>query len=154
MTTDPPTLEIEIQRATTSKTTPADEAFQKWVRAALSGIRNEAVLAIRIVDIEEGQQINRRYRDKDYATNVLSFPADLPTGISDAQLGDLLICAPVVANEAKEQGKPEADHWAHLTVHGVLHLLGYDHENDADTGVMESLEIKILNGLGISNPYQ
>ena len=154
MRTNLPTLEIGIQRATTSKTTPADEEFQKWVKAALSGIRNEAVLAIRIVDSEEGQQINRRYRDKDYTTNVLSFPADLPTGIADAQLGDLLICAPVVANEAREQGKRETDHWAHLTVHGVLHLLGYDHENDADAGVMESLEIKILNGLGISNPYQ
>ena len=148
-----PILEIEIQRATTSATTPQDEQLQKWVESALSGIKDKAVLAIRIVDSEEGQQINRQYRDKDYATNVLSFPADLPLGIADSQLGDLLICAPVVASEAKEQGKKEVDHWAHLTVHGVLHLLGYDHENETDAGVMESLEIQILKRLGIDNPY-
>lgn len=149
-----PSLEIEIQRATTSTTTPADEQFQKWVEAALSGIKEEAILAIRIVDSEEGQQINRQYRDKDYATNVLSFPADLPDGIADTQLGDLLICAPVVASEAKQQGKKEADHWAHLTVHGVLHLLGYDHENDVEAVEMETLEIQVLKSLGIENPYQ
>lgn len=153
MKTDPPGLEVEIQRATTSATTPSDEQFQKWVEAALFGIEDEAALAIRIVDSEEGQQINRQFRHKDYATNVLSFPADLPKGIADSQLGDLLICAPVVAQEAKEQEKNEADHWAHLTVHGVLHLLGYDHENDADAEVMEALEIQILKRLGIDNPY-
>ena len=153
MKTDPPGLEVDIQRATTSANVPGDGQFRLWVKAALSGIRNEAVLAIRIVDNEEGQQINRQYREKDYATNVLSCPADLPPGIADAQLGDLLICAPVVAREAKEQGKPETDHWAHLTVHGVLHLLGYDHEDDADAGVMESLETQILERLGIDNPY-
>ena len=153
MKADPPTLAIEVQRATTSTAIPGDEQFRQWVEAALSGIREETVLAIRIVDSEEGQQINRQYRDKDYATNVLSFPADLPTGIADSQLGDLLICAPVVASESKEQGKKEIDHWAHLTVHGVLHLLGYDHENIADAGVMEALEIQILGSLGIPNPY-
>jgi len=148
-----PSLEIEIQRATTSTTTPTDEQFHKWVEAALSGRKDEATLAIRIVDGEEGQQINQQYRDKDYATNVLSFPANLPEGIADAQLGDLLICAPLVANEAKEQGKPETDHWAHLTVHGVLHLLVYDHENAVEAIEMETLEIQILERMGIPNPY-
>ena len=147
-------VDLEVQRATTSATTPDDEQFQLWAETVLI---NKCTLAIRIVDEKEGRRFNREYRDKDYATNVLSFPSELPAGlpteIKQSQLGDLLICAPVVAREAKEQGKPEADHWAHLTIHGILHLMGYDHEQSADALVMETLETDILARLNIHNPY-
>jgi probable rRNA maturation factor len=115
-------------------------------------------LTIRIVDEHEALRFNRDYRKKDYATNVLSFPAQLPEGlpaqIRQAQLGDLLICAPVVIREATEQCRGVTDHWAHLTIHGILHLLGYDHEQADEAVIMESLEIEILAKLGISDPYQ
>jgi len=147
-------VDLEVQRVTTSVTTPDDEQFQLWAETALA---HECTLAIRIVDEEEGRRFNREYRDKDYATNVLSFPVELPEGlppeINQSQLGDLLICAPVVAREAKEQGKPEVDHWAHLTIHGILHLMGYDHECSADALVMETLETEILAKLDIPDPY-
>ena len=147
-------VDLEVQRATTSATTPDDEHFQLWAETTLA---NECTLAIRIVDEEEGRRFNREYRGKDYATNVLSFPSELPeglpSGIKQSQLGDLLICAPVVAREAKQQGKPEVEHWAHLTIHGVLHLMGYDHERSADALVMETLETEILAKLDIPDPY-
>jgi len=150
--------ELEIQRVSTSKNIPLDEHFQLWVEAALPGEPGKYTTAIRIVDDEEAQRFNRDYRDRDYATNVLSFPAQLPEGlppeIRRSQLGDLLICAPVVAREAKEQCRPETDHWAHLTIHGILHLLGYDHEQAGEALIMESLETEILAKLGISDPYQ
>ena len=150
--------ELEVQRATTLASVPNDDQFQSWVDAALAGKPNPFTLTIRIVDEAEAQRFNREYRNKDYATNVLSFPAELPEGlpaeIRQSQMGDLLICAPVVVREAKEQRRAEADHWAHLTIHGVLHLLGYDHEQANDADVMESLETEILAKLGISDPYQ
>ena len=150
--------ELEVQRVTTADGVPGDDQFQLWVDAALAGIGHPSTLAIRIVDEQEAQRLNRDYRNQDYATNVLSFPAELPAGlpaeITQSQLGDLLICAPVVAREAAEQARPETDHWAHLTIHGILHLLGYDHEQASEAGVMETLEIEILMKLGISNPYQ
>jgi len=134
---------------------PSPISFRRWVEAALAGARHRrpAELSIRIVGTREGRTLNRSYRDKDYATNVLSFPTDLPAGVRLPLLGDIAICAPVVRREAAEQGKPVADHWAHLTVHGVLHLLGYDHIVEAEAVRMESLETRILKGLGISNPY-
>ena len=98
--------------------------------------------------------MNRQYRGKDYATNVLSFPAELPRGVTSPLLGDLVVCAPVVAREAREQGKPPRDHYAHLTVHGVLHLLGFDHQNERDATRMETLETRVLAALGIADPYQ
>ena len=149
--------ELEVQRATTLPGVPNDDQFQSWVDAALAGKSNPFTLTIRIVDEAEAQRFNREYRNKDYATNVLSFPAELPEGlpaeIRQSQMGDLLICAPVVAREATEQRRAETDHWAHLTIHGVLHLLGYDHEQANDADVMESLETEILAGLGIPDPY-
>ena len=149
--------ELEVQRATKSASVPDDDQFQLWVDAALTGKSSSFTLTIRIVDEAEAQRFNRDYRNKDYATNVLSFPAELPEGlpavIRQSQLGDLLICAPVVAREAIEQRRQDADHWAHLTIHGVLHLLGYDHEQADETLVMESLETEILAKLGISDPY-
>ena len=151
-------IELEVQRATTLASIPDDEEFQLWVDAALAGKSIQFALSIRIVDEPEAQRFNRDYRNKDYATNVLSFPAELPEGlpaeIRQSQMGDLLICAPVVAREATKQRRPEMDHWAHLTIHGVLHLLGYDHEQAEEADVMESLETEILAKLGISDPYQ
>lgn len=151
-------VQLEIQRNTESATVPSDEQFELWVRKALSGRCEQADLVIRIVDAEEAQQFNLQYRNKDYATNVLSFPNELPEGIpaevAGHGLGDLLICAPVVIAEAIQQRKVDSDHWAHLTVHGVLHLLGYDHDADPEAAVMEALETEILNGLGVSDPYQ
>ncbi|WP_266159083.1 rRNA maturation RNase YbeY [Dyella silvatica] len=134
---------------------PAAASFRRWVEAALRGAKRHklAELSIRIVDASEGQALNRDYRDKNYPTNVLSFPAELPPGMRLPLIGDLAICAPVVAREAAEQGKPARDHWAHLTVHGVLHLLGYDHLEPTEAEAMEALETRILAGLGIADPY-
>lgn len=150
-------LELEVQRSTEISDIPRDEQFQAWAESALAGREGEYSLTIRVVDEDEALRHNRDYRDKDYATNVLSFPAELPEGLPEdlrkSQLGDLLICAPVVAREAREQQLPESDHWAHLVIHGVLHLLGYDHLQDDDADTMETLEIKILSGFGIANPY-
>ena len=149
--------ELEIQRATTSTSTPADERFQHWVNAVPTQLHHKMHLSIRLVDEPEARRFNRDYRSRDYASNVLSFPADLPEGlpseIRQSQLGDLLICAPVVTREALEGQRSEADHWAHLTIHGVLHLLGYDHEQDAEAVIMESVETEILKALGVSDPY-
>lgn len=155
-------VDLQVQRATTSATTPDDEQFRLWVELVLEHTQgeheHEYLLAIRIVDEEEGRSFNHQYRHKDDATNVLSFPAELPAGlppeIKQEQLGDLLICAPVVAREAKEQGKVAADHWAHLTIHGVLHLLGYDHQQAEDAVIMEAIETSILASMAISNPYE
>jgi probable rRNA maturation factor len=134
---------------------PAATSFRQWVEAALRGAkrRRATELSIRIVDAAEGRALNRDYRGKDYATNVLSFEADLPPGLKLPLIGDIVICAPVVAREAAEQGKPSRDHWAHLTVHGVLHLLGHDHIVEAEAEAMEALETRILAGLGIADPY-
>ena len=134
---------------------PASASFRRWAEAALRGARRRksVELAIRIVDADEGRTLNRDYRGKDYATNVLSFPAELPPGVDLPLIGDLAICAPVVLREAAEQGKRSRDHWAHLTIHGVLHLLGYDHLEEAEAEAMEALETRILAGLGIADPY-
>ena len=134
---------------------PASASFARWVAAALHGARwrKSTEVAIRIVNADEGRNLNRDYRGKDYATNVLSFPAELPPGVDLPLIGDLAICAPVVAREAAEQGKKPRDHWAHLTVHGTLHLLGYDHIEDAQAEAMEALETRILASLGIADPY-
>ena len=150
--------ELEVQRSTSATGIPDDGQFQRWADAALAGHPGRRSLAIRIVDEPEAQRFNREYRDKDHATNVLSFPAELPEGLPEdvkqAQLGDLLICAAVVEREAVEQKRPQADHWAHLTVHGILHLLGYDHQQTAEAEVMETLETEILAALGVPDPYE
>lgn len=146
------TVELEIQRVSAAPV-PDDDAFRRWVGAALAGRRETAELTVRIVDEAEGRALNARWRGRDYATNVLSFPAELPPGVALPLLGDLVVCAPVVAREAAEQGKPEADHWAHLVIHGTLHLLGFDHERETDAALMEGLERELLAGLGIGDPY-
>jgi probable rRNA maturation factor len=150
-----PAPHVSIGYAVPRAGVPAAASFRRWVEAALRGAkrRKPVELAIRLVDVDEGRALNRDYRGKDYATNVLSFPAELPPGVLLPLLGDLAICAPVVQREALEQGKRAKDHWAHLTVHGVLHLLGYDHLADDEAETMEALETRILAGLGIANPY-
>ncbi len=148
-------LQVHVGYAVSRKGLPASISFRRWVEAALRGARRRkpAELSIRIVDANEGRALNRDYRGKDYATNVLSFAAELPPGIALPLLGDLAICAPVVAREASEQGKALHDHWAHLTIHGVLHLLGNDHVVEAEADAMERLETRILSRLGIADPY-
>jgi len=147
---------------------PGQTRLEQWVDAvvAVAGIDAPVSLTVRFVDTEEGRMLNREYRGKDYATNVLSFPLEQPDLPAEMQadevasdhepryIGDLVICAPVVEREAEEQRKTRDDHFAHMVVHGVLHLLGYDHEDDAEAEQMEGLEIAILAGLGLDNPYQ
>ena len=160
MTRGPVRLEVAVGYALPRAGLPAAVSFRRWVAAALDGRIREADLAIRLVGSKEGRALNRHYRGKDHATNVLSFPADtttdikLPKGMRMPLLGDLVLCAPVVAKEAKEQGKALNDHYAHLTVHGALHLLGWDHEDERDAEAMEQLEREILAELGIEDPYQ
>ena len=134
---------------------PQRSSFAHWIESALGQAkrRGKAELSMRIVDADEGQSLNRLYRQRDYATNVLSFPVELPAGIKLPLLGDLVICAPIIDREASEQGKPLRDHYAHMTIHGTLHLLGYDHENEDDAERMEALECRILTALDIADPY-
>ena len=156
MTVGPERLDVAVAYAIPRKGIPAAISFRRWATAALAGRIREADLAIRIVDESEGRALNRHYRGKDYATNVLSFPAELPEGLPEdfhmPLLGDLVICAPVVAREAREQGKSPAAHYAHLTVHGTLHLLGWDHDEEREAEAMEQLEREILDALGIADP--
>lgn len=147
-------LEIGVSYGLPRKGLPAAASFRRWVAAAAQGRIARADLAIRLVDEQEGRALNRHYRSKDYATNVLSFPTRLPEGIAPTMLGDLVICAPVVAREAAEQGKPLHAHYAHLSIHGVLHLLGLDHENEHEAEVMERIEREILARLGHPDPYR
>ena len=153
MTQGPVRLDVSVAYALPRAGLPAAVSFRKWVAAALAGRIREADLAIRVVGTKEGRALNRHYRGKDYATNVLSFPAELPEGVRLPLLGDIVICAPVVAREAREQKKALADHYAHLTVHGTLHLLGWDHEDTREAECMERLEREILAELGIEDPY-
>ena len=137
-----------------------DSQIQQWVSTALTYLdaAQDCDLSIRMVDLAESQQLNADYRGKDKPTNVLSFPSDVPEHMAEMigylPLGDLVVCWPVVQAEAAEQQKAVLDHLCHLTVHGVLHLLGYDHEtSDADAEEMEALEVEILEKLAVGNPY-
>lgn len=158
MTKGPTRLDVAVGYAAPRAGIPAATSFRRWVAAALAGRIREADLAIRIVDEKEGRSLNHHYRGKDYATNVLSFPAELPEGLPKGVklplLGDLVLCAPVIAREAREQGKPLRAHYAHLTVHGALHLLGWDHEDAREAEAMEQLERQILAGIGLPDPYR
>ena len=158
MTKGPTRLDVAVGYAAPRAGIPAATSFRRWVAAALAGRIREADLAIRIVDEKEGRSLNHHYRGKDYATNVLSFPAELPEGLPKGVrlplLGDLVLCSPVIAREAREQGKPLRAHYAHLTVHGALHLLGWDHEDAREAEAMEQLEREILAGIGLPDPYR
>jgi probable rRNA maturation factor len=156
-----PQLKLTTQYATRTTGIPTRPAFRKWVKAALM---QDAEIVLRIVDEAEGRKLNRDFRGRDYATNVLTFvyadaKPDIQHGtrspVHDATplTGDIVLCAPVIENEARQQHKHLPAHYAHLTVHGVLHLQGHDHENDVDATVMEQLEIEILGRLGYQNPY-
>lgn len=151
---------VDRQKATALRC-PSRERLTTWVESALLGLplKGCVSLTIRFVDEEEGQALNAQYRHKNYATNVLSFPydtTDLPEEllVQERYLGDLVICAPVLVLEAKAQKKSSTEHAAHLVIHGVLHLLGHDHETELEAEAMEALEIDALRRLNIRNPYE
>jgi len=148
-----PDNRIDVQYAITAEGVPAPDEIRHWVECALQGHHSAAELAVRIVDEAEITALNRQYRGKDGATNVLSFTYEAIPGVETGQLGDIVICAPVVAAEAVAQGKALQAHWAHIVIHGVLHLLGHDHHRDREAQEMESLEIRLLADLGFPDPY-
>ena len=146
-------IELDLQLATDANA-PGEADFRRWCELALRQRSADSELTIRLVDEPEGRELNRTWRQKDYATNVLSFPADVPDELLDIPLlGDLVICVPVVEREAAEQGKALEAHWAHLVIHGCLHLLGYDHIDDEEADEMEALERTLLAELGHPDPY-
>jgi len=150
---------IEVQYEVPAQGLPTEQDFQAWVNHVLAKLEETFEVTIRIVDEAESQALNKEYRGKDNSTNVLSFPMeeDLPEEIAEEMdsvyLGDLVVCAAVVEREATEQNKALTAHWAHMIVHGCLHLLGYDHIEDDEAEEMESTEIRIMDELGFANPY-
>ena len=148
-------LELDLQIACEAPALPEAEQLRSWAAAALAGRRQTAELTIRVVDETEGADLNLRFRGRPGPTNVLSFPFDPPPGLPPQDyIGDLILCAPVVVREAAEQGKPEQAHWAHLVIHGVLHLMGYDHHTETEAEAMEAIETSLLGGLGFPSPYE
>ena len=147
------TTVVEVQYASSGQSLPAEALLQRWAEAALPSDTQQPGLVIRVVDEDESRALNSRYRSKNAPTNVLSFPSEVPEAVELDHLGDLVICAGVVYQEALEQGKPSEYHWAHMVVHGVLHLRGYDHQTEVQAGAMETLEKQILAELGIPDPY-
>jgi len=153
-------VSVDIQIACNVTSIPGHQEMQSWIEDTVdeAGDDSSVEVSVRIVDQEEGRSLNSQYRDADKATNVLAFPADgeavenLPSDVPRV-LGDIVICGPVVEREAAEQHKETADHWAHLLVHGTLHLLGYDHEVDEEARAMEAIETKILGRRGLRDPY-
>lgn len=146
-------ISLDLQIAYQAPDLPSKKQFQLWLETALLPYNKPFELTIRVVDNLESQSLNSQYRNKDKPTNVLSFPFEVPEGIELDLLGDLVIAADVVSIEAQEQNKPLHAHWAHMVIHGCLHLLGFDHINDQDAIEMEALEIKLLAQLGFKNPY-
>ena len=144
-------ISVEVQRAFESSAIPSNEQFQAW--AAVVATKSDQVISIRIVDEDEITKLNEKYRKKSATTNVLAFPAEIPAGVDLPFIGDIVMCAPIVAKQAAEQGKSPASHWAHMTLHGILHLQGYDHIDAADAEIMESLEVQLMHKLGFANPY-
>ena len=149
-------MAVAVQYASRARFLPRRPAVERWVRCALEGRREGVDVTVRIVGREEGRHLNERFRGTPAPTNVLSFPFDAPPGApaADGELGDVVLCAPVVNREARDQGKPRGDHWAHLVVHGVLHLLEFDHDTPAAAERMEGLERRILAGLEVPDPYE
>ncbi len=145
---------ICIQNESSCSSVPEAALLEHWASIPLNQLDHPVEITLRIVDEAEGRELNRSWRKKDYPTNVLSFPiGDTPAGTKEL-LGDIVICAPVVEQEALEQQKPMAAHWAHLIIHGILHLQGYDHEQQADAEIMENMEITFLEKIGYPNPYE
>lgn len=146
-------LTVDVQRAIESDDLPRDDQLIRWARAGWQQA-HDSEITVRLVDEPESQTLNYEYRGKNRPTNVLSFPFEAPPGITVPLAGDLVICAPVVAREAMEQSKTSEAHWAHMVIHGLLHLQGYDHIEDEEAEVMEALEIRLLADLGYGNPYE
>jgi len=147
------TIGIDFQNTSVAADLPGETEFRHWAETVLQGRRQQAELTIRLVDEAESRRLNREFRGQDHPTNVLSFPVEVPAFVGSELLGDIVICAPVVQREAELQGKPLPAHWAHMVVHGVLHLLGLDHQSDKEASAMERIEVKILQKLGFSDPY-
>lgn len=146
-------LAVDIQRVLDDPDLPSDAEFERWANLAWQA-EEPSEVTLRIVDRDESAELNGLYRHKTGPTNVLSFPFEAPPGITVPLAGDLVICAPVVRDEAREQGKSLTAHWAHMVIHGMLHLQGYDHLTDDEADIMETLEIALLRELGFSNPYE
>jgi probable rRNA maturation factor len=147
-------IELDLQLAVENESgLPSSEDIHLWLNSVVVKFQPQAEVTVRIVDSEESHQLNHEYRGKDKPTNVLSFPFEAPPGIEIDLLGDLIICRQVVEQEAIEQEKPLMAHWAHMVVHGSLHLLGYDHIEDDEADEMESLETEIMQELGFNDPY-
>jgi probable rRNA maturation factor len=146
-------LAVDVQWAVEEPSLPSEKQLAAWARAAWRDGVRDAEVVLRVCGEAESRRLNHEYRGRDSATNVLSFPFEPLPQIGLSHVGDLLICAPVVAREAREQGKPPDAHWAHMVVHGMLHLQGFDHETDAQADAMETLETEILTGLGFAAPY-
>jgi probable rRNA maturation factor len=145
--------DLDVQYASTCQNLPKVSEIGRWAEVALEGMNSDVGLSVRIVDEPESADLNRQYRNKSGPTNVLSFPFEDPPGVDSGILGDLIICAPVVYKEAREQNKSETAHWAHMVVHGIMHLRGYDHINEEDAKQMETTESTILSRLGFDDPY-
>lgn len=145
---------VTLQIATADENIPAEHSFTTWVAAALPPHKSDAELTIRVVSTAESEALNSQYRDQPKPTNVLSFPCDLPEEVDIPLLGDLVICAAVVEAEAVAQNKALEAHWAHMVIHGTLHLLGYDHIHDEQAEQMEALETQLLITLGFPAPYE
>ncbi len=148
-----PKNKIDVQYAVNPVGLPTKQDILRWVNFALANQNRHAELCVRIVDLEESARLNQQYRRKHGATNVLSFPAELPEMLDSPFIGDIVVCAPRVEMEAKQQHKIIHDHWAHLIVHGVLHLLGYDHDSADNAKRMESIEVQLLAHWGVADPY-
>jgi len=146
-------IKLDVQYATEIKGLPSAEEFLSWTSEVL-GTDSDSGVTIRLVDSAESAELNQSFRGKSGSTNVLSFPFEVPPYVKSSHLGDLVICAPVVIDEAREQGKRVHSHWAHMVVHGLLHLQGYDHQTQAEASEMEALEIEMLTRLGYQDPYQ
>jgi probable rRNA maturation factor len=147
-------ISIDVQRAVSADGIPDDDSIRQWATSVLQQQAAPVELVVRLVDEAEITALNRRYRGKDGPTNVLSFHSEAPADVSSGLIGDIVICAPVVASEAVLQDKSLEAHWAHLVIHGVLHLLGFDHHSDDEAQRMESREISLLADLGFDDPYR
>ena len=146
-------IELSVSDGVNEDVLPAEENLQHWAQLSYLGDK-EVVASLQIVTSDEMQRLNKEYRDKDKPTNVLSFPMELPDEVGVNILGDLALCAEVIESEAKQQAKTAESHWAHMVVHGMLHLQGYDHIEDNEAEVMEAKEIEIMKSLDFANPYQ
>lgn len=147
-------LVTDVQNVSGDRNVPKTALIQAWAAAAYGKVANtEAEVTVRVVGEEDGRQLNMQYRNKPVATNVLSFPFEDPPNIKTQILGDIVLCAPVITREALDQSKPLAAHWAHMIVHGVLHLCGYRHDVENDADLMEQLEAQIIEQIGFTNPY-